>query len=102
MECATSTASEEGRGGGGNDNSEVGVDSEGRMDARTDADKNESGSADEGAETEGEARGGNLGNCETMEDADVLALGGAGGRRTAVWTKNEALPPVHGILRLGA
>lgn len=26
-------------------------------------------------ETEGEARGGNLGNPETMEDADVLALG---------------------------
>ena len=54
--------------------------------------------------TEREARGGNLGNCETMEDADVLALDGAGGRgrRTAVWTKHEALPPVHGILRLGA
>ena len=51
-----------------------------------------------------EARGGNLGNCETMEDADVLALDGAGGRgrRTAVRTKHEALPPVHGILRLGA
>ena len=43
--------------------------------------------------TEREARGGNLGNCETMEDADVLALDGAGGRRTAVWTKHEALPP---------
>ena len=69
---------------------------------RTDADKNESGSDDEGAETEREARGGNLGNCETMEDADVLALGGAGGRRTAVLTKHEALPPALGILRLGA